>query len=242
MKHLVLFIALLIASVLIAQTDNTTTTDNEFKTLFHNNGGKTKVSGFGSVNLDFGSVENNFGLMLGGEGALLLNQRFYIGFYGRGLTTLPKYELNRTFNNNIVNIERRGMLGHGGLLIGFIFMPEKPIHFGIDARIGGGAVGLVYYYESYYNDPDLYYPEDRMEAIFAFAPEAYLEMNFTSWFKVKLSAGYQYISNASVKAPIIENGKLVYDDNNKLVTEEVFNTTKYRTPTLSLGFVFGWFK
>lgn len=228
-------------NVLIAQTDSTQSND-DFKTLFNNKGGKTKISGFGSVNLDFGSIENNFGLMMGGEGAMLFNRKFYIGLYGRGLTTLPKYEFNNSSFNNIFNIERRGVMGHGGLLIGTIFMPEKPIHFGVSARIGGGAVGLIYYYEGYNYDPNLYYPENQHEAIFAFAPEAFVEMNLAAWFKIKVSAGYQYISDATVKSPLVENGRLVYDNNHQLVTEDVFTTKNYKTPLLSIGFLFGWFK
>ena len=238
MKYLVLLIALITVNASIAQTDSTST--DELRTLFSKKSGKTKVSGFGSVNLDFGNIENSFGLMLGGEGAVLLNKRFYIGFYGRGLTTMPNYAFDHSFKNRL-NIEQRGVLGHGGLLLGYIFNPNSPIHFGISTRIGGGAIGLVYYYNDFNQDPNLYYPDELHKSVFTFAPEANIEMNLTNWFKIKLGVGYQYISEASIEAPIIEDGKFVLE-NGEFVTEELINSKNYNTPTVTLGFVFGWFK
>ena len=237
MKYSVLLtVSLLTINILVAQTDSIQSS-NEFKTLFSNNAEKTKISGFGSVNIDFGSIENNFGLMIGGEGAILLNRKFYIGFYGRGLATLPKYEFEESTNNNF-DVERRGVMGYGGLVIGTIFKPTKPIHFGLDLRIGGGTVGLIYSYEYYQHNPNLYYSENSHKSIFAFAPEGFVEMNIAAWFKIKFSASYQYISDASVTAPIVEDGKFVTDGNGHIVTEEVFTTQNYRTPEFSIGFVF----
>jgi len=241
MKNLTLIIVLIITNVLFAQTDSTQSKD-EFRTLFSNNNGKTKVSGFGSFIIDFGNIENDFGLMVGGEGAVLFNQHIFVGMYGRGLATLPDYEFDNSSFGKVVNIERRAFMGHGGLLIGSNFMPKKPIHFGVNLRIGGGTVGLIYYYENYHYDPDFYFPEEQYEMIFAIAPEVFLEMNLASWFKVKLSAGYQYISEVTVDAPIYKDGKFVYDESGQIITEEVFSTSNYKTPLVSVGFIFGWFK
>ncbi len=240
MKNLTLFLALIfITSIAVAQEDSLKS-DNEFRTLFKGNGNKTKVSGFGSINLDFGSIENSFGLMMGGEGAVIFNRKFYFGIYGRGLTTLPNYNYDNSTSGK-VHIERRGMFGHGGLLVGYIFSPTNPIHFGVSTRIGGGALGLIYFYEGYDKYSDVYYPEDGHEPVFVFTPEANVEMNLTNWFKFRVSIGYQYVSDASVDAAVVEDGNLVFE-NGTIVKEEVMNSSNFNTPIVSLGFIFGWFK
>jgi len=242
--YLLILFALLFMQISFAQQD-TLQTNNEFQTIF-NKSSKTKISGFGAVNMDFGSIENNFAFILGGEGAVLLNRKLYIGLYGRALVTLPKYKFKNPDFGNRLNIQRRGILDHGGLLLGYVFMPTKPIHFGFSTRFGAGALGIVYSYEDYYyednyNDPNLYFPEDSYEFVFVITPQLELEMNLTNWFKFRVSAGYQYVTNATVDVPIFQDGSIIIE-NGKILKEELINSKNYRTPTFSAGFIFGWFK
>jgi hypothetical protein len=239
MKRVLLIIITFFAiNVTFAQQDNSNQNDDELKTIFGKSGDKVKVSGFGAFNMDFGSIENNFGLMLGGEGAVLINRSFFVGLYGRGLTTLPLYTYTYYSSNGAKNIEimQRGAFGHGGLLIGYVFAPTKPIHLGISARIGAGGIGLIDDYSSSYYDPNhsYYYNYPYVAPLLVLSPQLDLEMNLTNWFKFRISAGYQYVTDATLNVQVLENGKLV--------EKELFNTSGYNTPTFSLGFVFGWFK
>ena len=239
MKTYFIIFTLIIAQISFAQQD-TSKTDDEFKTIFQKKS-KVKVSGFGAVILDFGSIENDFSLLVGGEGAVLFNRKFYIGLYGRILSTLPRYEyINSNFGNRY-NIQRMGSFEHGGLLLGYVFMPKKPIHFGISSKFGGGALGVMYYYNNYYNEPNLYLPEDTYEFVFVITPQIELEMNLTNWFKFRISAGYQYVSSATVDVPVLQDGALIIE-NGEIVKEELINSKNYNTPVVSVGFIFGWFK
>ena len=240
MKYIALILVLVFVNIVNAQQDSTQSAQ-EYKTIFSKNGDDTKISGFGSLNLDFGSIDKTFGLMIGGEGALLIDTKFYVGIYGRGLATMPQYDYNDNIKS-VFNIQQRVAFGHGGLLIGYIINPTEPLHFGFSARIGGGATGLVYFYDDYNQQTHAKIPEGSYESIFAFAPEAFVEMNLTNWFKIKCSVGYQYISDVSVEAPMLKDGKFVSNGNNSYVMEEVYSTKNYKTPIVSLGFVFGWFK
>ena len=231
--------AVLTLNTVFAQQNDSTNTNDELKTIFGKSGDKVKVSGFGAFNMDFGSIENNFGLMMGGEGAVLINRSFFIGFYGRGLITMPTYTYtyyNPKFSKNM-DVSQRAILGHGGLLIGYVFNPTKPIHMGFSARIGAGGIGLVDdYSENHYNSNSSYYYHEYpyIAPLFVLSPQVDLEMNLTNWFKFRISAGYQYVTDASVSVSRIED--------KKIVESELFNTSGYNTPTFSLGFVFGWFK
>ncbi len=238
-KIALIIISIFTINMAFAQQGRTNDSGEELKTIFGKSGDKVKVSGFGAFNLDFGNIENNFGLMLGAEGAVLINRSFFVGFYGRGLTTLPFYTYSyysSAYGDNI-ELTQRGMFGHGGLLIGYVFTPTKPVHLGFSARIGGGGVTLIDDYSSSYYDPNYshkYYDYPYAAPLLVLSPQVDLEMNLTNWFKFRISAGYQYVNDASVNVNVMEGGKII--------EKEVFNTSSYSTPTFSMGFVFGWFK
>ena len=215
-------------------------TNTGFQTIFNNKGESTDISGFMALNMDFGNINNNFGLLLGFDGAVLINKRFFLGIYGRGLATLPSYEYKYYDIDSSTNISttHRGMFFHGGLLLGYVFFPEKPIHFGISTRIGAGGIHLVedYAYKPHSpnnNCSDSYdYP--YIAPLFVLSPQIDVEMNITSWMKFRVSAGYQYVSSSSLTIQSMDNGNLV--------EHKLLNSGDYSTPTFSLGFVFGWFK
>lgn len=228
MKNLLALITiLLITSFSFAQED-------EFQTIFKGSNSKTSISGFGAVTMDFGSINNEFGFQMGGEGAVLFNKSFFIGMYGKGLTTLPLYEFEQyspLVGANVSYAKRAGF-GHGGLLIGAIFQPQKPIHFGLSGKFGVGGVGLFDDYSNNYYDQDNDFTS--FGPFYVFTPQADLEMNIASWFKIRASLGYQIVTSLEAKYQSLESGELV--------EKVLFNTSDFSTPTFSLGFVFGWFR
>ena len=244
-KIYLLAFALFIGFSSIAQTNETETPKKEkksnFGTIFQNrNQEKTKVSGFMALNLDFGSIDNEFGLLLGFDGAVLINQSFFVGIYGRGLATMPTYNYTFFDKDSAANINatHRGVFYHGGLLLGYVFYPNKPFHFGISTRIGAGGVNLVEDYSYHHNYApkgcDSYHDLPYIAPLFVFSPQIDAEINITNWMKFRASAGYQYVAKSSLYVTSLENGKLV--------ETELLNTKDYNTPTFSIGFVFGWFQ
>ena len=231
---------LLLSIISFAQENDTTKIESEFQTIFGKPGEKTKVSGFGTFSMDFMNVDKNFGLYMGAEGAVLINNRFYIGFYGRALTTMPLYT-NTYYVDSLsknVNIDRRLVFGHGGLLVGYVFSPEKPIHFGFNTKFGMGGLALVedFYAQDNRNKSHYYYEDNSVyfHPVYVVTPQVDVEMNITYWFKFKLSVGYQFVSSQSINYKVIENGTVV--------EKELFNTKSLSSPSVSMGFVFGWFK
>jgi len=232
----VLITAILFTNLSYGQIDSTKVQDNEFHTIFGKSGEKTKISGFGALMLDFGNIEHNLGLNIGIDGAVLINQSFYVGIYGRALATTPSYTYEvYSDNNKTFNLTRNAFLGHGGLLVGYIFSPNSPIHVGLSTRFGMGGISLFedFVHQPYDPNKPYYYENPYIAPLYVFSPQLDLEMNLTKWFKLRLAAGYQFVSNASLEVTTIENGKKVQ--------REVLNTSSYNTPTVSLGFVFGMF-
>lgn len=236
-KLILLFASLLIISVAFAQEKDDKQNESEYRTIFKSPANSVKVRGFGAVNIDFGYTNDNLRVLPGLDLAALFNRSFFVGIYGRIMGNAPYYTYTQ-YNidmNKSLTVSQNTLFGHGGLLIGGVFFADKPIHFGISGRFGVGGVGL---YDSYnhrrYEKPiyyDNYYPYS--DPVFVFSPQADFEMNITNWFKFRLSAGYQYVGSSSVEYLGVENGIPVI--------KELFNTSEYSTPTVTLGLVFGFF-
>jgi len=237
MKNLYfIIVALFVINTSFAQQKEQSNGENEYYTLFGSKTGKTKVSGFGTLTLDFNGINKDFGLMMGGEGAVLINRSFFIGFYGSGLTTMPSYTYTYYIDTNSFSVNRKAAFAHGGLMFGAVFNATNPIHFGFTMRIGGGGVSLINDYMKDMQSSHRYDYDDYpyVAPLFVMHPQLDFEMNLTNWMKFRVSAGYQYVSSASLIYSSIENGSVV--------KKELLNTDMFCTPTVSMGFIFGWFK
>ena len=213
---------------------------NEYRTIFNSSGNEVKVSGFAALNLDFLSLDNNFGITGGLDMGALFNRSFFFGIYGRinpaSNTYTYSFEIDEPLSK--VSTTQNALFGHGGLLVGAVFFPGKPFHLGISGRFGGGGISMVDHFvvrpPFVHNYDDYYNPSSGF--IWVFSPQIDFEMNITNWLKFRISAGYQLVQGSSVFY-------YDYDSSSKeFVEKELLNTSSYSSPTLSLGFVFGMFK
>jgi len=145
--------------------------EKEFQTIFDNR--DVRISGLGGPFMQFTSVAGEFGHMMGGGGAVLLNN-FFLGGYGLGLTNaIPDY-VNQ-------NPSDRLTLGHGGFWLGYSLFGEKPIHITFSSLIGWGEFGVMEDYGTY--------PFVR-DKIFVLSPTVELELNLTRYFRIGAGASY----------------------------------------------------
>ena len=124
--------------------------------------------------MQFTTIAGEFGHMMGGGGAVLLND-FFFGGYGLGLTNaIPDYV-------NLYNPDDRLSLGHGGFWIGYSLFGERPIHVSISSLIGWGEFGIIQReeYQSYIHDN-----------IFVLVPTLEVELNLTRYFRIGAGASY----------------------------------------------------
>jgi len=202
--------------------------NDTFNTLFKNNG-KTSVSGFGGLIMEFSSMDDQFTYSMGGVGAVLFNQSFFFGGYGIGSVNFPTYTIDQP---NINSVDKSILLGHGGFYTGFIFSPNKPVHIGVSSKFGWGAVTLmdeIYRNNNYYPYPNENYIVDQ---VFVITPQLEAEFNIASWFKVNMGLGYRIVTG--VEATYIPYG----------TTEAIpyFDSNAFNSATFQLGLYFGWFK
>jgi hypothetical protein len=145
--------------------------EKEYQTIFDNK--ELRISGMGGPFMQFTAIAGEFGHMMGGGGAVILND-FFFGGYGLGLTnSIPDY-VNQNPNNRL-------SIGHGGFWLGYTLFGEKPIHISISSMIGWGELGIL--------ENDGYYPFIR-DNIFVLAPTLEVELNLTRYFRLGVGASY----------------------------------------------------
>jgi len=145
--------------------------EKEYRTILDNQ--DLRISGLGGPFMQFTTVAGEFGFMMGGGGAVLLDN-FFVGGYGLGLTNaIPDY-INDNPGDQLT-------LGHGGFWLGYSLFGNKPIHVAFSTMIGWGEFGIT--------QSDGYYPYLR-DNIFVLAPTVELEANLTRYFRIGAGVSY----------------------------------------------------
>lgn len=230
-----LFVSVFILGISISSMaqDN----DDGYQTLFKQDG-KTSVSGFGGLIMEFSGIDGQFAFSMGGQGAALFNQSFFIGLYGQGVVNMPNYTYPKQPLNN--NLDKSIMFYHGGFYTGFVFYPNKPLHFGVSSKFGWGGITLFdkYYDDNYYFAPGGYYPyqDYQIDMVFVVTPQIEAEMNITNWFKFNMGLGYRWVSG-------VDGTYESFDSSTGAITDQpYFDSNAFNNMTFSLGLYFGWFK
>ncbi len=183
---------------------------------------RPSISGFGGPIVEFSALEDDFAVCVGGGGAVIFNQTFYIGGYGEGLTTGHyRYDLS-----DVTDMEEpKVSFGHGGLWLGYLLDSFKAVHFGTSLKIGFGEISL------YDGDDYDYDPENRKakDQFFALIPQVEVEVNITKWFKLNAGAGYRYVTGMNEQ---YQQGGTMHD---------FYKSSEYSSPVGTLSLLFGWF-
>lgn len=185
-------------------------------------------SGFGGPTVQFGIVDGNFAVYNGGGGGALINQKFFIGGAGEGLSTSHSFpEIAQSQTDHTAKYQGLELnVGYGGLWLGYIHKSYNVVHWGLSTKFGPGAISLF----------DRDYPTDKYQEIasdfvFVISPQLELEVNMARWFKMNFAAGYKLFTGIDDKTYFNTDGQEV-----KYYTPSMFNT-----PYFSIGFYFGWF-
>ena len=166
---------------------------------------KTVFTGFGSPFVEFSSVNNQFAVCLGGGGAMMINQTFFLGGYFEGITT----NHHRADLQTIVDDENPKIsFEHGGIWMGYIYNHKKAIHGGLSMKLGWGEIELM---DAEGGNPDSEY--DYTDRIFNIQPQAEIELNLTKWFKVNIGLGYRILTGIDATYPDNKGNMVNFYDN-----------------------------
>lgn len=150
-----------------------------------------KSGGFGGPQIMYTTFNGEDGLLLGGQGAWVLNESVYLGGGGYGLTTHHDGVRNVNYSQT-----PQLVMGYGGVLFGVILQNDELLHLTADVMIGGGAVSNVV--ELRAGDPGFELDDDgykrlRTSGFWHVQPMAHLELNLTDWMRVAVSGGYRLV-------------------------------------------------
>jgi hypothetical protein len=123
--------------------------------------------------------------------------------------------LSNDIHNDNLSIRRSTNFTHGGIYAGYLFFPHKMVHLGLGSKFGWGVLRLT--------------PEDAFLAsnppvsdnVLVWVQQLEVEMNFSNWFKVNAGAGYRTVAG---------------------VNNSFYRNRDLNSPSLTLSFLFGWFK
>jgi len=217
MKNVILKTLFVVVAVFVSITSQAQ--DEEYKTIFGNDE-RIKVSGFGGIitELSISPTSDKIGTFysVGGEGAVLFNQKFYVGLFG--MSSVAPLDIRKPSAN--LNTDEL-MFVQTGVSVGYKFQPFRAIHVSMGLRTGYGHIQEFNRNSVGSWDDDYNYT--RYASTFVATPHVSIEANFFPWMKVSLGAGYRQ----------------TFGNENRL---EVSPSKDLSQPILQTGVSFGWFK
>jgi len=210
-----------------------TTSAQEMQTLFGGGEDKASVSGFGGIFNEFSGFDGDFAFSMGGGAALLIDQRFFIGGYGLGLTTrhLRSYNVyNYDGTPDIMLDDVYTRFGHGGFWLGYIHNPKKAINFGGNLKLGWGSYSFTNKRYPYEEDSWETYALDN---VFVITPQVDMNMNLLKWMRLSVGVGYRVVTGVDKTYYTMEN--------NTLVEKPYMEKNALNSVTGNVTLAFGWF-
>lgn len=150
--------------------------------------------GYGGPVVKFTTINNEFGVLVGGRGGWIINHTFCIGLAGYGLANNIKANTVDAFGRKYLE------MGYGGLDLEYIDRSDDLIHFSIHTLIGGGSAGFRYSWdeEQWNNDNGMNHKEH--DPFFILEPGANVDLNVTPWFRTSAGVSYRYVTGLSSAA------------------------------------------
>jgi hypothetical protein len=147
-------------------------------------GTEIENGGYGALLLKVGPINGSTGFFVGTQGGWIINHRFVLGGMFNGLTNTVEIE-------GLENTKLR--VDYGGVLLEYIFAPDKLIHFNVQSVIGGGG---VYYEVVDYQNPssNINYSAD---SFFVWEPGANAIVNVTKNFRIGIGMTYRYVTGVA---------------------------------------------
>jgi hypothetical protein len=174
-------------------------------TLFNSN--EFHLGWFGGPNVNYTRFNGQDAVLVGGQGAVMINHLIYLGGGGYGIANrinAPDAYLNNDWR------QMRYDLGYGGGLIGVVIKNDDLFHATTDVMIGGG--GITWTQRDVWDEGDNSWDHqgDHHDGFFFVQPMVHAELNVTNWMRADLGAGYRFVngitlndlSNKDVAGPV----------------------------------------
>ncbi|MDH5258009.1 MAG: hypothetical protein OEX07_08365 [Gammaproteobacteria bacterium] len=130
-----------------------------------------KHGGFGGPTIHFTEINGETNYLVGGQGAWLINQKYYLG--GAGYGSIKDVE------------DTNEKLDYGGLLAGMKFDPLNKIHYSADILVGMGSL-----------DDDSSNSNSSEDIFLVIEPGVYVNISLTRFAELDIGITYRYINGS----------------------------------------------
>lgn len=138
-----------------------------------------RVRGFAMSLTELSGINNKSVLSVGGQGAVLLNRRVWVGAYG--ITTVTPVR-DIVWDRLGTSVGRYTEFTQVGGLLGYSFRPKRAIHVAVGSRIGAGFLNSGT-------------SGDLSAVAFVVTPQAGVELNLFRWLRASVGVGYRLVQN-----------------------------------------------
>lgn len=142
-------------------------------------GGELDIGGFGSPILKFTNINDKNTFLVGGQGFVLLNHRFYLGGGGGGTAS--------DIGDGVSSYS------YGGLIVGAFINPNKALHYFTDLGVYSGNMS--------FNSKNSNNVDNSADDFLIVEPSVGVALNVMRYCKITLGVSYRVVS--SVDSPNI---------------------------------------
>jgi hypothetical protein len=148
------------------------------------------VGGYGGLDVAYTRMFGRDGVVVGGQGAVLINHRLALGIAGYGWSN--PLEGPNASNGDAQRFET----GYGGFTAHYSFyLDQLPVYLTVGALVGAGAIDLT---DQKHSDGFDGFDDKAGEDVFGIVqPDLAIHANLTRWMRVGLTASYRLTSGVN---------------------------------------------
>jgi hypothetical protein len=143
------------------------------------------VGGYGGASVMYSRIAGKDGVLVGGEGAVLLDHRLALGGAGYGWTRDTRGPAD------VDGVPRNLEVGYGGFLARYSVLTGGLIYGSLGALVGAGATALRRDSENELREEAR---ADASDSFFVFEPQLSVQVNLLRWMRIGVQGGYRITS------------------------------------------------
>lgn len=165
---------------------------NEIRSLL---GKGNDLKGYGGIDLKLTDLKGTRGLLTGAYGGLVVNRNYLLAIAGYGLVTENEFDGFIPGDSVSRNLNLYG--GYGGVIFGATILSKEMVHLSIPVLFGAGAAEVSDrdYFSGLPGDSDF---TIENSVFFVIEPQAQLEINMTSFFRIAAGVSYRYVTGSDL--------------------------------------------
>jgi hypothetical protein len=143
------------------------------------------VGGYGGPSVMYSRIAGRDGVLVGGEGAVLIDHRLALGGAGYGWTR------DASGPADVDGVPRDLRVGYGGFLVRYSILTSSLVYGSLGGLVGAGAATL---HRNTEDEQRADARADATDAFFVFEPQLSIQINLLRWMRVGVQGGYRITS------------------------------------------------